>query len=101
MKNIVNGLIAQFMKRVRQTALGVFVTFSTSAKSILTIIGYIIKNRHTAIGMDTLYIERESSLKARSGIIYPMPIPAPIQSITQSVRYFSKKDNFFISAILF
>ncbi len=96
---MVNGLIAQLIKRVSPTGLGVFAAFNTSAKSILTMIGYIIKNKHMAIGMDTRYIEREFSLKASSGIASPMPIPAPIQSITQSVRYFSKKDNFFTSVI--
>ena len=101
MRNIVNGLIAQLIKRVSPTALGVFATFNTSAKSTLTMIGYIIKNRHIAIGMDTRYIESESSLNARSGIASPRPIPAPIQITTQSVRYFSKKDNFLTSVILY
>ena len=52
-KNIVNGLIAQLIMSVIATGLGVFAAFSTFAKSIFTIIGYIIKNRQIAMGMDT------------------------------------------------
>jgi len=63
-------------------------------KGIFTIMGYIIKNRQIAIGIETLYIERILSLKAILGVNFPMPIPAPIQSKTQPVRYFSKMDNF-------
>jgi hypothetical protein len=47
-----NGLIAQFTKRVRVTGLIFLPALSTSAKSIFTIIGYIIKNRQRAIGID-------------------------------------------------
>jgi hypothetical protein len=50
---MVKGFIAQLIKRVIPTGLGVFAAFNTSAKSIFTIIGYIMKNRQTAMGMDT------------------------------------------------
>ncbi len=50
---IENGFINQFTKSVRETGLMFFPAVSTSTKSIFTIIGYIIKNRHTAIGIDT------------------------------------------------
>jgi len=64
---MVNGLIAQLINKVRTTGLGVFTALTTSTKSIFTIIGYIIKNRQIAMGIDTLYIERESNLTATSG----------------------------------
>jgi hypothetical protein len=51
---MVNGLIAQFTKSVTATGFGVLPASITFLKSIWTIMGYIIKNKHTAIGMDTL-----------------------------------------------
>ena len=50
---MVKGLTAQFTNNVRPTGFMLFPAFTTSAKSIFTIIGYIMKNRHKAIGMDT------------------------------------------------
>jgi len=96
---MVNGFIAQLMNNVKATGLGVFAALTTSEKSIFTIIGYIIKNRQIAMGMDILYIERESNFIATSGAIFPKKMPAPMQSKTQSVRYFSKTDNFLFSTI--
>lgn len=53
MANILNGLIAQFMNSVNITGFGVFADLITCSKSIFTIMGYIMKNKHTAIGIDT------------------------------------------------
>lgn len=50
---MLKGLIAQFIKSVKITGLGVFADLSTWAKSILTMMGYIMKNKPTAIGIDT------------------------------------------------
>ena len=74
-----------------------------AAESEQTVDVDAIVDKLVAEGMidDTRYIESESSLNARSGIASPRPIPAPIQITTQSVRYFSKKDNFLTSAILY
>ena len=47
---MVNGLIAQLMNRVRNTGLPLLPALITSPKSILTMMGYIMKNRQTAIG---------------------------------------------------
>jgi Flp pilus assembly pilin Flp len=49
----VNGLIAQFIARVIRTGLGVFADFNTWTKSIFTMMGYIMKNKQIAIGIDT------------------------------------------------
>ena len=54
-------------------------------------IGYIIKNRQTAMGMDTTgapftKIDAPSSISAKPGAILPSAIPAAIHSITQTVR---------------
>jgi hypothetical protein len=59
-------------------------------------IGYIIKKRHTAIGMDTIgasptEIAILSRYLATPGAIFPRRIPASIHKSTHSVRYFSKK----------
>ena len=53
MAYMVNGLIAQLTKSVRQTGLPLLPAFITSAKSILTMMGYIMKNRQIAMGMET------------------------------------------------
>jgi hypothetical protein len=84
------------INKVKTTGLGVFAALNTSAKSIFTIIGYIIKNRQTAIGMDTSYMEKESSLTESSGATLPRRIPPPIHSNTQSVKYLSKTDNLLV-----
>ena len=53
MPYMVNGLTAQLMNSVRNTGLPLLPARMTSPKSILTMIGYIMKNRQTAIGMET------------------------------------------------
>jgi len=50
---IVKGLTAQLTKSVSPTGLMLLPALRTSPKSILTMIGYIMKKRHIAIGMDT------------------------------------------------
>ncbi len=53
MPYMVKGLIAQLTKRVRPTGFAFFPALMTSPKSIFTMIGYIMKKRQIAIGMDT------------------------------------------------
>ena len=53
MANMVKGLMPQFTTSVSSTGLGVRPARTTSAKSIFTMIGYIMKNRAMAIGIDT------------------------------------------------
>jgi len=53
MAYIVKGLIAQLTNSVRPTGLALLPALRTSAKSILTMMGYIMKNRQIAIGIDT------------------------------------------------
>jgi hypothetical protein len=86
------------MISVRITGLTFLPALITSEKSIFTIIGYIMKKRQTAIGIDTtgapsIFIDKESNLAAACGAIFPSAIPAAIQRITQTVRYFSKKES--------
>ncbi len=50
---MVKGLTPQFKNRVRRTGLGVLPALMTSAKSILTMMGYIMKKRQIAMGMET------------------------------------------------
>ena len=52
MAYIVNGLMTQLMNRVSPTARSDFPAFSTSPKSIFTMMGYIMKNKHRAIGIE-------------------------------------------------
>ncbi|GAH27308.1 unnamed protein product, partial [marine sediment metagenome] len=47
------GFIAQLINKVRNTGFGVFPVFIICEKSILTIIGYIIKKRQIVIGIET------------------------------------------------
>jgi hypothetical protein len=51
---MVNGLTIQLMNKVSITGLGVLTALITSEKSILTMIGYIMKNKQMAMGMETL-----------------------------------------------
>jgi len=50
---MVKGFIAQFANKVNPTGFIDFPAFTTSPKSIFTIIGYIIKNKQIAIGIET------------------------------------------------
>ena len=98
---MVNGLTSQLITKVRITGLGVFPAFITSAKSIFTIIGYIIKNRHIAIGIDTLAIAMPSKVLAAPGATLPKNIPAIMHINTQKVKYLSKKFSFLSFCITF
>jgi len=96
MAYMLKGLTAQFTNRVNPTGLPLLPAWITSAKSIFTMIGYIMKNRQIAIGIDTTgasptYIAIPSRVAAKLGAILPRTMPAPIHSATQRVRYFSKK----------
>ena len=50
---MVKGLTAQLMNRVINTGRPLLPAFMTSVKSILTMMGYIMKKRQTAMGSDT------------------------------------------------
>ncbi len=52
MAYMVNGLMAQLTKSVSPTGFALRPAWRTSAKSIFTMIGYIMKKRQTAIGME-------------------------------------------------
>jgi len=51
---MVNGLTTQLATSVAIIGLGVLAAFITWLKSICTMMGYIIKNKQTATGIDTL-----------------------------------------------
>ena len=53
MAYIVNGLMAQLTNSVSQTGLPLLPALMTEAKSIFTMMGYIMKNRQMAMGMET------------------------------------------------
>jgi len=91
MAYIVNGLMHQFRNSVRKTGLPFFPARMTLAKSILTMIGYIMKNRQMAIGIETTgasftWIAIPSSVLANPGAILPSKMPATIHKPTQTVR---------------
>ena len=50
---MVNGLMHQLTNRVKNTGFPLLPALMTSPKSIFTIMGYIMKNRQMAMGMDT------------------------------------------------
>ena len=50
---MVKGLMAQLIKRVKPTGLALLPALTTLAKSIFTMMGYIMKNRHKAMGTET------------------------------------------------
>ena len=88
---IVKGLIAQFTKSVRPTGFALLPAFSTSAKSIFTMMGYIMKKRQMAMGMETTgapftKMDRPSRYLATPGASLPSTMPTPMQSSTQTVR---------------
>lgn len=102
MAYIVNGFTAQLMNKVKKTGRPLLPAVTTRAKSILTIIGYIIKNRQTAIGIETTGAPSMrnvilSSAFAASGAILPSTMPPTIHSSTQTVRYRSKMLDIFLS----
>ena len=89
---IVKGLTAQLIKRVSRTGLVFCPALSTSAKSIFTMMGYIIKKRQTATGMETTGAPPTDNVKpsryeTSPGAVLPKTIPAAIHRMTQTVRY--------------
>ncbi len=48
--------------------------------------GYIMKNRHTAMGSDTRYTDIASSAEASPGAARPRAMPATMHSPTHTVR---------------
>ena len=91
MANMVNGLMAQLTNSVNQTGFPLLPALMTEAKSIFTMIGYIMKNRQIAMGMETTgasLTERAipSSVRAKPGAALPSRMPATMQSPTQTVR---------------
>ena len=91
MAYIVNGLIAQFTSSVRATGFRDRPAARTSAKSIFTMMGYIMKNRQIAIGIEitgtpSTNTDIPSSHLARLGASLPMAMPATMHSPTQRVR---------------
>ena len=83
------------MIRVRKTGFPLRPALTTSAKSILTMMGYIMKKRQMAIGIDTTGapftdIAIPSRERATPGAILPRSIPATMQRPTHTVRYLSK-----------
>ena len=91
---MVKGLMAQLTKRVRATGFGVFPASITFLKSIWSMMGYIMKKRQIAIGMDTLAYWIPFRVSEMAGKARPNPIPAIMQRITQSDRYFPKRSSF-------
>ena len=91
MKNMVNGLTAQLMNRVSSTGFGVWLAFTTRAKSIFTMIGYIMKNRQMAMGMETTgapftTMAMPSSALASPGATLPSAMPPTMHKPTHTVR---------------
>ena len=91
MANMVKGLTAQFMKSVSPTGLTLLPALTTSAKSIFTMIGYIMKNRQIAIGIDTTGapftdMASSSNVFASSGASLPRATPPTMHRPTHTVR---------------
>jgi hypothetical protein len=63
--------------------------------------GYIMKKRQMAIGIDTCATEILSKYPATSGAALPRPMPAAMHRSTQPVRYFSKMVRAFASLLHF
>jgi hypothetical protein len=88
---MVNGLTAQLINRVRNTGLPLLPALITSPKSILTMMGYIMKNRQTAMGMETTgapltEMAMPSRVRATPGAILPSRIPPAMHSSTHTDR---------------
>ena len=89
--NIVNGLIPQFTTNVNNTGLGLRPALTTAPKSIFTMIGYIMKNKQMAIGIETTgapftFNDKPSSHRASPGASSPRLMPATIHRATHVVR---------------
>jgi hypothetical protein len=96
MPSMVKGLMPQLTTSVRRTGLGLRPALTTSPKSIFTMMGYIMKNRQIAMGMETTgapstKIDIPSRVFARSGASLPRPMPARMHRPTQSVSWRSKR----------
>ena len=88
---MLKGLIAQLMIGVIRTGFVLRPARATRAKSIFTMIGYIMKKRHTAMGIDTTgapSTSRVSPSRARAtpGATRPRAMPPRMQRPTQTVR---------------
>ncbi len=91
MAYMLKGLMTQLTSRVRVTGFALCPALRTSAKSILTMMGYIMKNRQTAMGMETMgapptLMVMPSKVCARSGASLPRMMPATMQRMTQRLR---------------
>ena len=91
MAYMVNGLMAQLTNSVSHTGLPLRPARMTAAKSIFTMMGYIMKNRQMAMGMETTgapltLIERPSRYFATFGASLPSRMPPAMHSATQTVR---------------
>jgi hypothetical protein len=91
MANIVKGLIAQLINSVSHTGLPLLPARMTEAKSIFTMMGYIIKNRQMAMGMDTTgapltKMDMPSRVFAKPGAALPSKMPPTMHSPTHTVR---------------
>jgi len=89
MRNMEKGFMAQLINKVRNTGLGAFPVFTTWEKSILTIMGYIIKKRQMAMGRETWARLILSNHRENEGKTLPRRIPAIIHKAIHPVRYFS------------
>ena len=93
---MVKGLMTQFTINVKVTGFVFFPALITSAKSILTMIGYIIKKRQIAMGIEMtgaplIVIAIPSNVVAAPGATLPNKIPIIMHSTTHTERNFSKK----------
>jgi len=92
---MVNGFMTQLTKSVKNTGLPLLPALITSLKSILTMMGYIMKNKQTAMGIDTTgapltKMDRPSRYWATPGATLPSRIPAIMHSTTHRERKRSK-----------
>ena len=93
--SMVKGFTAQFTNRVSRTGLRFLPALSTSAKSIFTMMGNIMKKRQTAMGTETTgapptETAMPSRLLANPGAAFPRRMPPTMERTTQRVRYRSK-----------
>jgi hypothetical protein len=83
---IENGLTAQLMKRVTPTPRQCSRTFPSAPRSIFSSIGTIISQISSATGMLTCASSAAAIASKGPGIRWPSPIPATMQSATQTLR---------------
>ena len=92
---MVNGLMHQLTNRVKNIGLPLLPALTISPKSILTMMGYIMKNKQMAMGMDTTgapltKMASPSRYWATPGAIFPSKMPATMHSTTHRDRNRSK-----------